>query len=270
MPAEIYEGPFSRPLTSKSGELVYIIRGAADEKEARDKLTEEAPSVYDDKIQDDYKIEDLKIPGGGYYTGTVTYKAKASGGGFPGGGVPTRQIEFSTMGGTKYIQISPHGGVTFNASGWTQRIPDAVVNAEIDPGGKIRVKGAQIPSKLFAFKIKKRFTRGTLTDEVVDLIKGLSDCVNSVAFKGFDPREVNFIGAEGAQSGTDADVTFYFQQAKFLTGKVIDGITYNAGPFDYVWFLSQPETSGGVATSKVKEVHVNYVKEQADLNLLPI
>lgn len=270
MPAEIYSGPYSLPITSKSAGLEYLIRGAANEIEARNKLVDEAPLLYDRFVQDDYRVEDMQVAGGGWYKGTVSYKAKADPTGSGGGGAePTRSIEFSTMGGSKFYQIAPHGGTAYYTSDpWEPRVPVGLINCELD-GNKIRVKGGQFPSNKFAFKIKKRFSAGSLTDDVVDLIESLSDSVNSDIFLGFEAETVLFLGAEGSQSGTDADVTFYFEKDKTIN-QTTDGIDWAAGPFDYVWFLSAPTDDSGVMTTRVKEVHVDYMKQKAALSTLPL
>ena len=136
-------------------------------------------------------------------------------------------------------------------------------------GNKIRVKGGQFPSNKFAFKVKKRFSAGTLSDDVVDLIESLSDGVNSDIFLGFAAETVLFLGAEGSQSGTDTDVTFYFEKDKTIN-QTTDGIDWAAGPFDYVWFLSAPTDDSGVMTTRVKEVHVDYMKQKVALSTLPL
>lgn len=269
MPAEIYQGPFAEPITSQTAGLTYLIRAATDERDARDTLINEAPLLYDNKIQDDYEITDLKVPGGGWFKATVKYKAKATGLPSGGGGQdPVRGIEFSIGGVTRLVQVHTGNSVTVVAGGWTQKVPTGIVNARLTSLGRYEIVGAQMPAKVMSFRIKKRFSAGTLTDDVVDLIEDLTDCVNDKPFLRWPAGTVIFDGAEGGQSGIDGDVTFNFRKGPEIS-QTTDGIEWTAGPFDHVWMLDVPNTSGGETVTTIKEIHINQ-KDREDFGLLPL
>jgi hypothetical protein len=269
MPAEIYQGPFSEPITSTTAGLTYLIRGAEDELDARNTLVDGAPLLYDNKVQEDYEITDLKIPGGGWFKATVKYKARSTGLPAGGGGQePRREISFSIAGEERDEQIYSGESTTYLAEGWTQKIPTGVVRAKRQSNGRYEIVGDTLRASVMRFTIRRKFFKYGLTDELVNTIEGLYDCVNRSSFLGWGAGTVIFDGADGSQVGEDTEVQFNFRRSRFIE-RTTDGIVWSASPFDHVWMLDDSETVGGVTISRIKEVHINY-KTRDDLNKLPL
>jgi hypothetical protein len=272
----IFDGPFPRPISLKTAELVYLISEAETELIARDFLLDNIPSIYDKKGREDFTVDPLPLAG--FYRATVRYRSgvgELAGEGETG---ESSGIRFSTFGGSRILQTSKETRQMVHADGETKVIDfDLLIN--VDENGAVR--GTEVSSSEFTFEIPKRMSPEQLTDAAVASWLALKEHINDKPYKGFLKGEVLFLGAEGAQTGAESEVVFRFKARPNSTHDWPSGVTIAgmAGVafegWDYVWVYYRTETITRTDGSKVessvpKQVNVERIYDYGDLSLLPV
>ena len=261
--ARVTEAWQSRPITAQTAEIWYIVDQTNDEQDARDAMLAEAPQLFDSKQRDDYQIDKIGL---NLFKGIVRYKAKANGG-LSGGGESTRGIEFSTSGGTRRIFTSKQTVCTA-ASGTPPTRDNAIL---VDANAQI--VGCEIVVPKFEFKIRKKMSADQLTDAYIDVLYQATGKINSDTWKGFAPYQALFKGADGSQSGAEAEVVFTFSAGENKTGQTIAGITgisYNAHDFVWVYYSNVAPNGATSMTPDAKDVSVETVYESTPFSALQV
>jgi hypothetical protein len=109
-----------------------------------------------------------------------------------------------------------------------------------------------------------------ITDRYQNNLFLLTGCVNNARFKGFDPGELLFMGANLNQRGSDdCQCQFNFSGSPNGHGLTVAGITgIDKRGWDYLWTFWIPDPTGlGAAVARV---YVEQVYKYADFRLLGI
>jgi len=246
-------------------ELHYMCNGAADENEARDAITSEAPTLYDlfgvglfflprsrSVIQ---PVDDL------VWEGIIRYEVTPQ----------TNQSEytFDTRGGMQHITHALEHIASYAPAGMTA--PDHKGAIGVTSNG---VEGVDIPVPNFHRTETHYIPDELITDAYLGYLHSLTGTVNYAAFKGFASGECLFLGAFGAKRGCgDWAVSFEFASSPNRTGLVVGDITgISKKGWEYMWV----EYEDGVdesAKSPIKvprAVHIEQVFYYGDFSLLGI
>lgn len=173
------------------------------------------------------------------------------------------RFAFSTTGGSFHIKTSKESVARYpnNAEDFKQ-----LINVK-KSGGKFDVEGTDIiiPALKLSYTIKHPM--GMVNEDFARAIAGVTSCCNSGVFRGFQPGEVLFLGADGSQ-GTDseAEVTCHFAAEKNLQGLIIGDITgIQKDGHDFLWVTWEDDTDNGKPIAKPKAVYIERVYERVDL-----
>lgn len=242
----------------------YWVRGTADELEARAAIEDFSPTIDDGLIRQDIDIEpedeDL-------WDARVTYDA----GSLPKTGDAV--FRFSTVGGRSRVTHSKA----------TEIFPHAEVELPPDFRGAINVTdrgvdGVEIVIPTYAFDETHYLPEGLVTDQYRLTVMNLTGRWNQAAFRGFQPGEVLFMGAEGARrvtpaGGTDWEIAFKFAVSPNAQDLAVGGVTGISKPgWDYLWIRSRPSAQSGqhYVEQRTVAAYVERVYDPGDFNLLEI
>lgn len=203
----------------------------------------------------------------------------------PGIGLLWRQdILLEPDGWARFIATIPYGATrresgkfsfSFDTSGATHTIKCALAHVAdyATTGNNINKYGGLINATpdgvegceiiVPALRLTCQFTHpaGVITIAHMKSLAGATGCKNSDSFIGFDPGELLFAGASGAD-GTDTDmtVTYQFLASENITGQQHGDITgIDKAGHDYLWHESEPVIVSGAAARKLVRVNVDQV-----------
>jgi hypothetical protein len=259
----------------------WLVAGAVDEDDAYLAMTEQIPATVNiagvdldlrnmtirRKLRTWGKAEGESTVTVIDFTAEVTYDS----------GQAISSVSFDTGGGTQHITTSRG---TLDAYG-----PKAVA----DPLGVIgwdgqTVAGCDIlvPKMEWSETITIPFS--SLTEEYVKTLRDLTGTTNDAAFRGFQPYEVLFLGAQGSSADNDyVDITFKFAAGKNnwdntgddppgtddrLTIGTIVHIEKTA--WDYLWvqYDTKVDATAKVTYKEPVAVYIEDVYEFADFSAL--
>ncbi len=255
------------PLALQSGSLSYIVQCAPDvggnwptQIDARNAVMAAAPLTYDAKPADDIKIEHLNDS---LYTAEVSYKAPSNKDRIPDTAGPV--LGFSTSGGTQHVNQSK-GTTKYAASGTA---PD--FKGAIGFDGQ-HVHGVDIGLGAYRFSEEWTLAVAAVTPAYRRTVKALTFTVNSATFRGFDPGEVLFEGAEGRRvKGNNYSVTFNFAVSRNATNLVVGDITVAAKKgWQYLWVFHKDAVDQGYVVRQPAAAYVETVYDSADFTGLSI
>jgi hypothetical protein len=199
---------------------------------------------------------DLKEAGAGLYYIRAPYSRNNSTTG-------SIRFAFSTTGGSFHIKTSRESVARYpnTAEDFKQ-----LINVK-KSSGKFDVEGTDIiiPALKMSYTVKHPL--GMVNEDFARAIAGVTSCCNSTVFRGFQPGEVLFLGADGSQ-GTDseAEVTCHFAAEKNLQDLIIGDITgIEKNGHDFLWVTWEDDTVGGKPIAKPKAVYVERVYQRVDL-----
>jgi hypothetical protein len=180
---------------------------------------------------------------------------------------------FNTAGGNQHITVARSHVQTYNNSSGAITGPfDGLLNVDDDTRN---VNGLDIPTAAFAFQITQYVLPTLVTDDYVQSLYTLTDCVNANSFSididgvsmTFPAGEVQFQGATGAKRGYgDFEITMNFaanpNQSNLTVGSgsgAVTGVVKNG--WDYLWvsYLKQKDTANKVLAPVINYVMVDRV-----------
>ena len=251
MPVTVHEKWESRETTegdSPSVDLVFVVRGTADDLEAKSALAAGSPVLYDGKVRQSLHIERIAEDA---WEGSVRYGKLEP----PQTGDST--FQFDTGGGTQHI--------TQGLQTVARYAPPGQVAADF--GGAIAVtqesvEGVDITVPVYNFSETHYIATEAVTPAYKAALFWLTGKVSSGTFRGFQPGEVLFLGASGSQRGQeDWEITFRFAASPNVTGLMIGEI----GPiakkgWEYLWVRYADEEDDD-AKMLVKRPIAAYVEQ---------
>lgn len=236
---------------SPTRELTYFVHGAADDFEAKTLVAGGSPLTYDGMLRSSIRLTELAP---GRHEATVSYADK---------------------------QTDPTGGYTFQTTGNTLHIVYDITNkpypvpgkAVIDNKGLIGVHGkdvdgVDIVQPVYNFTETYLFDQAAVTAAYKATLFQLTGTVNKFIFKGFQPGEVLFLGAEGGSDGLDrVKITYHFscsQNATNLKVGPITGIDKKGWEYLSIRYIDTLDGVGVAIAKKPRMVYVHQVYELKD------
>ena len=209
---------------------------------------------------DDLKIEHICDA---LYMAEVSYKYPSNKDRIPDAAGPV--LGFSTSGGTQHINQSK-GTTKFAASGTA---PD--FKGAIGFDGQ-HVHGVDIGIGVYRFSEEWTLPAAAVTPSYRRTVKALTFTVNTGTFRGFDPGEVLFEGAEGRRvKGDNYSVTFNFAVSRNATNIAVGDITVSAKTgWQYLWVFHKDAVDQGFVVRQPAAAYVETVYDSADFSGLSI
>ena len=209
---------------------------------------------------DDLKVEHLSDA---LYTAEVSYKYPSNKDRIPDAAGPV--LGFSTSGGTQHVNQSK-GTTKYAASGTA---PD--FKGAIGFDGQ-HVHGVDIGMGAYRFSEEWTLAAAAVSPAYRRTVKALTFTVNATAFRGFDPGEVLFEGAEGRRvKGDNYSVTFNFAVSRNATNLVVGDITVAAKTgWQYLWVFHKDAVDQGYVVRQPAAAYVETVYDSADFTGLSI
>ena len=249
-------------------ELLYVIKGAADEAAALTALKGTASSTYtvDGKtlVRQTCKVDPVG-DGSDYWDGSAQYGRMSS----AKKEVGQSSFSFDTGGGTMHVTQAKAHIASYAPSGKTPPDYGGAVGVTHDS-----VEGCDITVPVYNFSETHYFAAGYVTGSYKATLFALTGKTNNAAFKGFAEGEVLFLGASGSQRGDDSwEITFRFAASPNVTGLTIGGITgIDKKGWEYLWvrYGDAEDTAAKAIVKKPMAAYVEKVYEEGDLLLLGI
>lgn len=191
----------------------------------------------------------------------------------PGDSLGSVEYEFDTMGGaTAHITQSIATVNSYNATG--QSIGPANFNGLIGVTAERQVEGTDVPLPAYFFSEVHSVDPLTVTDAFKANLFQLTKKVNTAVFKGFQPGECLFLGAQGTKRNREWwTIRYQFCAQPNLTNVTIGpftGITKKG--WDHLWVYvgnyNDPQARDTII--KPRWAYVEQILFKADLNLLGI
>lgn len=174
-------------------------------------------------------------------------------------------FNFDTTGGTTNVKCGKtHVGSYYPAGATeTPANPHMGVIGVKDDGG---VDGADIVIPKFKFSVAFKYPSGVITVARAKLLASITGCTNSDKFLEFQPGELLFLGASGADgSQSEMEVTFNFEASANETGLTVAGVTgVSKKGHEYGWEEFGDKVASGLAVVNAKAVHIEQVYNSAN------
>lgn len=251
----------------KTGEILYKVDGAVDEKEAILAAQDEAEQTYLDMVLTGFAVSER-------VSATVwkieaKYKAIETESSTSTGNTDEGAYAFDTTGGTKKITHSIK--TVAKASG----SPDCQQAINFD-GEK--VNGLEITSPVSSFTETHIFKPSKVSTTYKKTVASMTGKVNESGFKGYAKGEVLFLGASGQRRGDSADsvweITFKFAVSPNITKSIKIGDLSLPGKegWQYMWvrFATDVDDNAEALTSKPLGAYVEQVYEYDNFKKLGI
>jgi len=258
MPITCTENPDSRRYTEgQSAELLYTVRGTADEAEVQTALDDESPLFFHGLVRQPGTVEPVHVdtdnPDSCIWTGTVNY-APWQQSDPPQTG--DSQFSFDTGGGTQHITQSIQTIGKYAASGTPPDFKGAIGVTHDN------VEGVNITIPVYNFSETHYLADAVVTGAYKGTLFNLTGKVNAGAFKGFAAGEVLFLGASGSKRGEDDwEITFRFAGSPNRTNITIGDITgINKKGWEYLW-VRYEDAEDAAAQTLVKKPTAAYVEK---------
>jgi len=210
-------------------------------------------------------LDNLDVQEQGYSVFTVTARwitqaqQEKEGGKGPVGSI---RFSYSTTGGNFHIT---HSKSTVTKYPSTAKSHKQAINVR-KSGQEYEIDGTDII--IPALKLSYTFSHplGNINEQFARTIAGITGKVNSVAFRGFDPGEMLFLGSEGSDgTNAEAEATYHFACESNLQGLIIGSITgIDKQGHDLLWVESAQTTDAGKPVVAPLAVYIERVYERAD------
>lgn len=246
----------SRNVTDgKSAELIYTVRGTADESAAISSLKATAPSTFGNLVRQPVTIEPVHVDTNDadscIWTGTARY-APRSYTAPPETG--DSSFSFDTGGGTQHITQSLQTINKYAPTGKTA--PDFK--------GAIGVTHNSVEGVDITLPVYNWSETHYIADEDVDKANyySLTGRTNNASFKGCAAGECLFLGASGSKRGDDDwEITFRFASSPNKTNITVGDITgINKKGWEYLW-VRYEDAEDATAKAIVKKPRAAYVEK---------
>ena len=258
MPITCTENPDSRRYTEgQSAELLYTVRGTADEAEALDALKSAAPVTFNGLVRQPGTVEPVHMDSVNadkcIWTGTANY-------------APWQQSDppqtgdsvfsFDTGGGSQHVTQSLSTVSKHAASGTPPDFKGAIGVTHDN------VEGVDITIPVYNFSETHYLADVVVTGAYKAALFSLTGKVNSGSFKGFAAGEVLFLGASGSKRGEDDwEITFRFAASPNRTNITIGDMTGIAKKgWEYLW-VRYEDAEDAAAQTLVKKPTAAYVEK---------
>jgi len=250
-----------------SAVLRYVIRGTADDGEAKSALADAAPESYDDLVRKGREVSpvfvDIGNPEGSVWEGVARY------GRTPRPETGESEFSFDTGGGTQHITQSLATVGKHAAPG--QTAPD--FRGAIGVTGQ-SIEGVDIHVPVYNFVETHYLPAAYVTGSYKVTLFHLTGKVNDASFRGLSSGEVLFLGASGsARSGEDWEITFRFAASpnrRDIAVGSITGIDKNGWEYMWVTYEDAEDEDSGRLVKRPVAVYVEQVYEYGDFSRLGI
>ena len=263
MPITVHEKWESRESTegeSPSIDLIYIVRGTADDLAAKAALAAASPVLYDGLVRQSLHIERVAED---IWEGAVHYGKLQP----PETGDSSYQ--FDTGGGTQHITQSLQTVGRYAPPGKVAPDFQGAIGVTHD-----NVEGVDITVPVYNFSETHYIAAGLVTEGYKATLFFLTGKVNADPFRGFAAGEVLFLGASGSKRGEeDWEITFRFAASPNVQNLTIGGINGIAKKgWEYLWvrYADDEDTNAKVLVKKPIGVYVERVYENGDFSGLGI
>jgi hypothetical protein len=261
-------------------DLLYTIKGTADDAEARAALMDAAPATYYGLPVQNGEVRpvfvDISNPDGSIWDGTAHYARKQD----QERKVGDQSYEFDTTGGTEHVTQSKETMGLWSSEGPCDKtwFGHAI---GVTPDG---VEGADIVSRVYRWSETHILDKAEVTEAYKDKLFMLTGTVNNAEFRGKAQGSVLFLGVRGGARGDDdVELTFNFAASRNMTlpdipskaheppygDAPITGV-YKRG-WEYLWILYvDSETAHGLPTKLAVCAATERVYEYSDFSQLGI
>jgi len=268
MPVIVEEKLQSRELSagdSATAELLYTIRGTANDTEAQGELASVSPLYHNGLPRKTLRVSpvfvDVNDPDRSIWDGTVSYARDVR----PETGDSV--FSFDTGSGTQHITQSLATVGKYAAPHQTALNFGGAIGVTHDS-----VEGVDITVPVYNWTETHYLDNVYVTGNYRAALFWLTGKVNQQTFRGFEPGEVLFLGASGSKRGEeDWEITFRFAaspNAWNLTVGDITGICKRG--WEYLWVRYADGEDQGEPVKRPAAVYVEQVYEYGDFRGLGI
>lgn len=253
-----------------AAEVGYLVYGLGTEADAKIALRSFVPSAYENLffnsisqfipiVQDNESLGTVWDAAVTY--GTITVAPKQPG---------DSSYTFGTSGGTQHVTVSKSTR-SYPPAGAANQAPDVkgLIGATKDG-----VEGCDIVVRVYDWEEARVFQDSDITLAYKKTVRDLTGTTNQKPFRGFNPREVLFMGASGTLRGDGLwEITFRFASGtnqKALTVGTITGIEKDAWEYLNVMHRDKADTAAKAMGREVIGVYVHQVYDEGDFSLLGI
>jgi len=251
-----------------SAVLRYVIRGTADDSEAKEALGAVAPLYYDGLIRKSREVSpvfvDVANPDISIWDGVARYGLRQR-------EPETGQSEFSfdTGGGTQHVTQGLATVGVYAAPGKTAPNFHGAIGVTRDS-----IEGVDITVPVYNFTETHYLPAAYVTGGYKINLFRLTGKVNAASFRGLAAGEVLFLGASGsARSGDDWEITYRFAASPNRMNITIGSITgIRKKGWEYMWvrYEDAEDAQAGVTVKRPVAVYVEQVYEYGDFSQLGI
>lgn len=250
------------------GDISFYVSGVADEDEALSAARAAVGSTIPSRVGF-YALKQLQVA---KRTGTTDYVVEA--------------VYDDEESGGDYTNERPKPTYSFTTKGYNEHVNFAELIAKypetakdygqaIDVGEDDKVKGVDIPAPFFSFTETHAFRPSEYTPKYQAILAYFTGAINQKPFRGFQPGEVMFAGADGNRSGDDSTsfwyITFEFIVKSNEENKDVGGVTVaEKRGWDIMWVKTNTEADSGYTKPGVKGVYINRphtIKDFAQLGI---
>lgn len=241
------EKPTSRSQTiyPRTATLEFTATGTTDAQFVRTYALQATSVIYDGLYRQDIKIDAVASD---HWSVTVPYSWK---------NLVNYDLEFDTTGGTIHVMASRE---TTGAFGGGAAVGDykGMIGVHGD-----QVDGADVVIPALKLTVKFQYEIGIINLERIKTFARNTAKVNTDAWLTFQPGEVLFLGATGAQgTATPTNIAFHFacsENAENLTIGQVANVKKKG--HEYVWIRYKPEVVAGAAVMQAQSVYVERLYE---------
>jgi hypothetical protein len=251
-----------------SAVLRYVIRGTADDGEAKAALANESPAAYDGLVRTGREVSPLFVdvgdPDRSVWEGVARYANERD---RPETG--QSRFSFDTGGGTQHVTQSIE---TVGAYGPPGSTPPNYHGAIGVTGQEI--KGVDIHVPVYSFTETHYLAGAYVTESYKRTLFDLTGRVNAASFRGLATGEVLFLGASGSARGEeDWEITFRFAASpnrRDITIGSIGPVTKRGWEYMWVSYEDAEDDDTARLVKRPVAVYIERVYEYGDFRRLAI
>jgi len=248
-----------------TAELVFLIRGTADDAVAYSALLAGAPTSHQGLVRQTARTEPLDVDAAdearSTWLGVVGYGREAR------AVVGESSFSFDTSGGTQHITQSIQTVAKYAKAG--QTAPDFKGAIGVSQN---EVEGVDLTMPVYQFSETHILSAGTVDAAYKGKLFALTGRTNDAVFKGCQTGECLFLGARGSmRTGGDWEVAFQFaaspNRANFAVGDIT--VVSKKG-WEYMWVRYTDAVDQNQFVKQPVAVYVERVYEAGDFAELGI